>query len=134
MTVAQFSQRFIRSVIRQIWNQARDGSNTFLDALNAAQAGHWEKVSTGFTVQSSSGAGYSTSFHIAASAEDVNNLTPQAMQEMCEQILENYKIVIDNGTPEDESGDAVNSPFFAALCALFPTIKGRTNNWMYLNH
>lgn len=132
--MAAFSQRFIRSVIRQIWNQARDGANTFLEALNAAQSGHWEKVSTGFTVTSSSGAGYSTSFHIAGTPDDVNQLTPQAMQELCEQILENYAKVIAAGTPEDNDGDAVNSKFCAALWAYFPTIKGRTNNWMYLNH
>ena len=131
--MAQFSQRFVRSVIRQLWNQARDGANTFLEALNAAQSGHWEKVSTGFTVQASSGAGYSTSFHIAATADDVNNLTPAAMQELCEHILENYQKVIDGGTPEDNGGDATASKFCAALWALFPTIKGAHNNWMYLN-
>lgn len=127
-----FSQRFIRSVIRQIWNQARDGANTFLAALNECQSGQWEKVSTGFTVQSSSGAGYATSFHIPSTQDDPTGLTPQALQELFEHILENYALVIAAGTPEDENGDAVNSVFFAALCAKFPTIKGRQNNWAYL--
>ena len=129
--MAAFSQRFIRSVIRQIWNQARDGANTFLEALNTAQAGYWQPTATGYTVQSSSGAGYSTSFHIAASPQDAQGATPKDFQELCEQILENYAQVIAAGTPEDESGDAINSKFFAALCAYFPTIKGYQNNFSY---
>ena len=131
--MAAFSQRFIRSVIRQIWNQARDGSSTFLDALNAAQSGYWQQTASGYTVQSSSGAGYSTSFHIAASAQDVSGATPKDFQELCEQILENYSAVLAAGTPEDEAGDATQSKFFAALCAYFPTIKGARTNWSYLN-
>ena len=129
--MAAFSQRFIRSVIRQIWNQARDGADTFLEALNAAQSGYWQQTATGYTVQSSSGAGYSTSFHIAANPSDVSGATPKDFQELCEQILENYSLVIAAGTPEDETGDATNSKFFAALCAYFPTIKGYQNNFNY---
>ncbi len=132
--MAQFSQRFIRSVIRQLWNQAKAGANTFRDALNAAQSGHWEKVSTGFTVTNSSGAGYSTSFHIAASSDDVNNLTPQAMQELCENILENYAQVVAGGTQEEAGDiDAMDSVFVQKLWEFFPTIKGARNNWSYLN-
>jgi hypothetical protein len=129
--VAQFSQRFIRSVIRQLWNQSKAGANTFREALNAAQSGHWEKVATGFTVVNSSGAGYSTSFHIAASPDDVNNLTPQAMQELCEHILENYAQVATAGTAEEGTDiDAMDSKFVQALWNYFPTIKiPPRNNW-----
>lgn len=131
--MAQFSQRFIRSVIRQIWNQARNGANTFLEALNNCQSGYWQQVATGYTVQSSSGAGYSTSFHIAGTPDDVSGATPKDFQELCELILERYSQVIAGGTSEDEAGDAVNSKFFAALCCFFPTIKGQRTNWSYLN-
>lgn len=130
--MAQFSQRFIRSVIRLIWNQAKDGSQSFLDALNVCQSGQWEKTSSGFTVQSSSGAGYSTSFHIPSSSDDPTGLTPQALQELFEHILENYAKVVAAGVVEEENGDATKSAFVAALWRYFPTIKGRTNNWMYL--
>lgn len=130
--MAQFSQRFIRSVIRQVWNQAKAGANTFREALNAGQTGHWEKVATGYTVQSSSGAGYSTSFHIAASAEDANGKTPEDFQTLFEHILENYKLVKDGGTLEEEGDiDADDSQFVAKLRAYFPTIKGAQNNWAF---
>jgi hypothetical protein len=129
--VAQFSQRFIRSVIRLVWNQANDGANTFLEALNLGQSGQWKNVGSGWTVQSSSGAGYSTSFHIPTTADDAS-LTPQALQELFEEILENYTAVIAAGIPEDQGGDASAAAFCAALWAKFPTIKGATNNWMYL--
>jgi len=131
--VAQFSQRFIRSVIRQVWNQTKTGANTFREALNAGQSGHWEKVSTGYTVQSSSGAGYSTSFHIAATSDDANGKTPEDFQTLFEHILENYSAVVAKGGAEEAGDiDAMDSAFVRALWAYFPTIKGHTNNWMYL--
>ena len=131
--MAQFSQRFARSVVRLIWNQAKDGASTFLEALNACQAGQWQQTSTGWTVQSSSGAGYSTSFHIPSSPQDPNQLTPSALQELFELLLEMYAIVVGNGVAEEESGDATQSKFVAAIGALLPTIKGYTNNFMFLN-
>jgi hypothetical protein len=131
--VAQFSQRFIRSVIRLIWNQAPAGADTFLEALNICQTGQWKNVGTGWTVQSSSGAGYATSFHIPSSPGDPNNITPQSLQELFEQILEYYGQVAAAGIKEDQDCDATQSTFVAALWANFPTLKGTTNNWMYLN-
>ena len=131
--MAQFSQRFIRSVIRQVWNQAPAGGATFLEALNTCQSGHWENVGTGWTVQSSSGAGYATSFHIPSGPGDPSNITPQSFQELFELILEGYALVIKNGTAEDDAADATQSAFVAALWALFPTIKGTTNNFMFQN-
>lgn len=130
--MARYSQRFIRSVIRQVWNQAKAGADTFLEALNACQSGHWEKVGTGWTVQSSSGAGYSTSFHIPSSPDDPVAITPQSLQEMFEQILEIYALVKANGVAEEQDGDATASQFVAAMWQYFPTLKGTTNNFMYL--
>jgi hypothetical protein len=100
----QFSQRFIRSVIRQVWNQAPAGGDTFYNALEAGATGYWEKVETGWQVQTSSGTGYSTSFHIASSPNDPNQITPAALQELFELILEKYKVVLkDWNTPEDQN-------------------------------
>lgn len=127
-----FSQRFIRSVIRLVWNQAKDGASGFLDALNTCQSGQWQNVGTGWTVQSSSGAGYATSFHIPTSTDDPIALTPSALQELFEHILEIYGLVLRNGLKEEDSGDATASAFVAAMWAYFPTIKGTTNNFMYL--
>ncbi|HXS68305.1 MAG TPA: hypothetical protein VN761_05645 [Candidatus Polarisedimenticolia bacterium] len=128
----KFSQRFIRSVIRLVWNQAKKGADTFLEALNTGQSGQWENVGTGWTVQSSSGAGYATSFHIPMSADDPIGLTPSALQELFEILLEAYAAVKAAGTVEEEDGDAIASAFVAAMWARFPTIKGFTNNYMYL--
>jgi len=128
----RFSQRFIRSVIRLVWNQAKKGANTFLEALNTCQSGQWENVGTGWTVQSSSGAGYATSFHIPASSDDPVGLTPAALQELFEILLEAYAAVVATGAREEEDGDAINSAFVAAMWARFPTIKGFTNNFMFL--
>jgi hypothetical protein len=130
--VAHFSQRFIRSVIRLVWNQAQDGASTFLDALNVCQSGQWEKTGTGWTVQSSSGAGYSTTFHIPTSDSDPSNITPQSLQELFEQILEYYQKLIDIGVAEDAGGDATQSNFVKQLWRYFPTVKGWTNNFTYL--
>lgn len=130
--MASFSQRFIRSVIRLVWNQASDGASSFLDALNTCQSGQWKNVGTGWTVQSSSGAGYATSFHIPMTTDDPVALTPAALQELFEHILEIYGLVKRNGVAEENGGDATASAFVAAMQAYFPTIKGTTNNWMYL--
>jgi hypothetical protein len=128
----QFSQRFIRSVIRQVWNQAPNGAQTFYQALEAGASGYWEQVQTGWQVQSSAGAGYQTSFHIASSPSDPNQMTPALFQELFEIILEKYKVVLmDWKTPEDEGTDFINSVFCHKLCHLFPTIKGYTPNFTY---
>jgi hypothetical protein len=95
------------------------------------QTGQWTNVGTGWTVQSSTGAGYSTSFHIASSPSDPNNLNPAAFQELFEIILEGYSQVKANGVNEDDSEDAMNSIFVGALWACFPTIKGYSDNFMY---
>ena len=128
----RFSQRFIRSVIRLVWNQAKKGADTFLEALNTCQSGQWENVGTGWTVQSSSGAGYATSFHIPATPDDPVGLTPAALQELFEMLLEAYAAVKAAGIKEEDDGDATASAFVAAMWGRFPTIKGFTNNWMYL--
>jgi hypothetical protein len=131
--MASFSQRFIRSVIRLVWNQAIKGADTFLEGLNTCQSGQWKNVGTGWTVQSSSGAGYATSFHIPMTTDDPVALTPSALQELFEHILEIYGLVRKNGFVEEADGDASASVFIAAMWSYFPTIKGRTNNWMYLS-
>ena len=136
--MAQYSQRFIRSVIRQVWNQAPVGAFTFREALNAGQSGYWEQVATGWTVSSSSGAGYSTSFHIAAGPNDTAGMTPTDWQELFERILEYYALVIAAGIAEDgvaagENIDAMDSQFVAALWRYFPTVKGYADNFMYQN-
>lgn len=131
--MARFSQRFIRSVVRLVWNQAEAGANSFRDALNACQSGQWTYVGTGWTVQSSSGAGYSTSFHIPQDPNDPVAMTPAALQELFENLLEVYALVVSEGTNEDVGDiDAMNSVFVAQMWAHFPTIKGTTNNWMYM--
>jgi hypothetical protein len=129
----QFSSRFIRSVIRQVWNQAPNGAQTFYQALEAGASGYWEQVGTGWQVQSSSGAGYQTSFHIASSPYDPNQVTPKDFQELFELILEKYQIVYQVfGVKEDEGTDFMNSVFCKELCHHhFPIIKGYTNNFTY---
>jgi hypothetical protein len=128
--VAQFSQRFVRSVIRQTWNSAKEGAGTFREALNAGQSGYWTQNSAGWTVQSSSGAGYSTTFHISG---DTEGATPRDFQELFERLLELYAIVAAGGTAEEDGNiDAMDSAFVAAMWALCPTIKGFTNNFMFL--
>jgi hypothetical protein len=129
----QFSLRFIRSVIRQVWNQAPNGANTFYQALEAGATGYWEQVGTGWQVQSSAGAGYQTSFHIAVSPSDPNQMTPALFQEMFELILEKYQITFQVfGVKEDEGTDFMNSVFCRELCCHhFPTIKGFTPNFTY---
>lgn len=131
--MAQFSQRFIRSVIWAVWDQAANGASTFYDAINALKIGQWSNVGTGWTVQSSSGAGYSTTFHLPSNPNDPNQNSPAAMQELCQQIQEYYALVVQNGTNEDDSAPAHSSVFVAALCAYFPTVKGYVDNFMYQN-
>jgi hypothetical protein len=112
-----------------LWNQAPAQSVTFLQALNAAQQGQWTFNASGYTVQSSSGAGYSTSFHIPMGGDTA--VSPQAMQETIENILENYSQVIASGIAEDLPADASVSKFVAALVTYFPTIKGYTGMFTY---
>lgn len=128
-----YSQRFIRSIIRQVWNQAPSGGDTFKKALEAGCTGYWEKNETGWQVQASTGAGYSTSFHIATSGMDPNQLTPTVLQEIFELILDKYKIVfVDFNIPEDLNADFMSSNFCHKLCHYhFPTIKGFTPNFTY---
>ena len=124
------SQRYIRSIAEEIWEQAGTDADSFLTALKTCRSGKWKQTSTGFLVQSSSGAGYSTSFHIPMSVNDPSGLTPVALQEIFQNIIENYRLVVAGGLDE---GTAGNQPFLDALLAYFPTIKGRTNNWMDLS-
>ena len=128
--MAQFSQRYIRSIIEEVWEQAGDAADSFLDALKICRSGKWQQTSTGFLVQSSSGAGYSTSFHIPMSPSDPNGMTPATLQELFQHVIENYRLVKASGLDE---GTAGNQPFLDALLDYFPTIKGKTNNWMFLN-
>lgn len=127
-----FSQRFIRSVIETIWEQAPIGGSTFLDALKACRAGNWTKVATGWLVQSSSGAGYHTAFHIPSSPNDPNNVTPSALQEMFQLIIEKYRVVKNDwGINEDNDGTFDDSAFGKAISRLFPTIKGSQQDYSY---
>lgn len=144
--MARFSQRFVRSVIRLVWNQAGPGANTFREALNTGQSGQWQYVGTGWQVQSSSGAGYTTTFHVPSDPNDPTAMTPAILQELFEQLLEVYSLVSTQGAAsttgapnvagegiaEDQADDAMSSVFVAAMWSYFPTIKGTTNNWMYL--
>lgn len=131
-SVAQFTQRYIRSIIEEIWEQAQAGASAFLDALKAGRSGHWQKTSSGWLVQSSSGAGYSTNFHIPSTTDDPSGITPPALQELFQHIIENYRLVVANGLTEGEASQG-NPAFLTALLALFPTIKGVQNNWAYAN-
>ena len=129
--MARVSQRYIRSIIEELWEQAPETADSFLATLKACRAGKWSKTSDGWLVQSSSGAGYSTSFHIPMSASDAT-VTPQILQEVIQNIIENYRVVLASGIKEDEGGAFDNSAFGAALVSLFPTLGPGTNNWMYL--
>lgn len=80
-------------------------------------------------VESSSGAGYTTSFHIPNNPSDPSTVTPVSLQEMFQNIIEAYRIVVASGLAEGDAGD---QNFLNSLLSLFPTIKGTTNNWMYL--
>lgn len=130
--MANFSQRFIRSIIEEVWEQAGEADTAFLDLLKAGRSGYWRKTSSGWQVTASSGAGYSTSFHIPDNPSDPQQMTPASLQDLFQNIIENYRIVVADGL--SEGGDAAGNPqFLAAILALFPTIKGTTNNFMYLN-
>ncbi len=127
-----FTQRFIRSIIEEVWNQTPDGNGQFYNALVTGRSGNWSKTSTGWQVESSAGAGYHTSFHIPSSPADTNNLTPARLQDLFQQLVEYYRVVVSNGTQEDNNVDAGSSPFVAAMQALFPTIKGITQDYSYI--
>ena len=130
--VARVSQRYIRSIIEEIWEQAPETADSFLEALKACRRGKWEKTSTGWLVSSSSGVGHSTSFHIPMSPSDSSAITPVILQEVIQNIIENYRIVKASGIAEDVGGSFDDSAFGAALVSLFPTLGPPANNWMYL--
>lgn len=126
--MAHFPQQRIRSIIYAIWQACPNGANSFLDAINAGHAGKWERVQTGFQLQSTSGAGYAQSFHIPSSTSDPMNVTDVALQDTFFAIIEAYQSVVRCGLQE---GDAGNQEFLDALMQHFPTIKGFTPDNTY---
>ena len=54
------------------------------------------------------------------------------LQDVLQNIIENYRIVKATGIVEDDDGNFDNSAFGAALSSMFPTLGAPTNNWMYL--
>lgn len=125
--MGRFSQIYIRSVIEELWLQSSDEADSFYNTLISVRRGKWQQNAAGWMVESTSGAGYSTTFHIPASSED-SAPTPLAMQELLQELVEAYRLTKAAGKTESDPNDA----FMIYMQGFFPTIKAITNDWRFL--
>jgi len=117
-------------MIFAVWQSCPDGANSFWDAINALHAGKWSRTQTGFQITATTGSGFSQSFHVPMSTADPSNMSDSQLQDTFYSIIEAYQLVqTQYGLDEGVAG---NPAFLNQLLAEFPTVKGYTPNFMFV--